>query len=193
MTEQWPMYPHPPQQPTGFSADPQSHPELRASNADRSRAVTLLDEAHADGRLSDTEFETRRDAATAAVTLGDIQPLIADVHLPTVAEPDSAALPVPYDPDPRPYDTATSSTDLATPEEKKRKHERLLFGFLPLWWVQLAVLFVGIWLLSSIGAGELQYFWPIWPLTGTGIYVISMSFDRAERRKHRERGDDQTS
>ncbi|HOB06408.1 MAG TPA: hypothetical protein PKM36_14205, partial [Propionibacteriaceae bacterium] len=63
----------------------------------------------------------------------------------------------------------------------------------PLWWVQLAVLFVGIWLLSSIGAGELQYFWPIWPLTGTGIYVISMSFDRAERRKHRERGDDQTS
>ena len=142
MTERWPMYPHPPQQPTGFSADPQSHPELRASNADRSRAVTLLDEAHADGRLSDT---------------------------------------------------ATSSTDLATPEQKKRKHERLLFGFLPLWWVQLDVLFVGIWLLSSIGARELQYFWPIWPLIGTGIFVIAMSFDRAERRKHGERGDDQTS
>jgi Domain of unknown function (DUF1707) len=47
----------------------EQRPKLRASDADRERAVALLRRRHADGRLDLEEFEQRVDKAYAARTV----------------------------------------------------------------------------------------------------------------------------
>jgi hypothetical protein len=54
-------------------------PRIRASDADRDRAATLLREHHAEGRLTAEEFRDRLDRAFAAKTLGDLDELLADL------------------------------------------------------------------------------------------------------------------
>jgi Domain of unknown function (DUF1707) len=62
-----------------MSADPPSSPALRASDADRDRAIEVLRAAVADGRLDAAEFDERLDAALAARTLDALAPLTADL------------------------------------------------------------------------------------------------------------------
>ncbi|HWG01115.1 MAG TPA: DUF1707 domain-containing protein [Trebonia sp.] len=54
-------------------------PRLRASDADRERAATLLREHHAVGRLTAEEFHERLEAAYAAKTQGELDALLADL------------------------------------------------------------------------------------------------------------------
>ncbi len=52
---------------------------LRASDADRDRVAALLQEHHAEGRLSAEEFDERLDVALHARTLGELDELLADL------------------------------------------------------------------------------------------------------------------
>jgi hypothetical protein len=52
---------------------------MRASDADRERAASLLREHHAAGRLDAAEFNDRLDQAFAARTMGDLDALLADL------------------------------------------------------------------------------------------------------------------
>ena len=52
---------------------------LRASDADRDRVAALLQEHHAEGRLSAEEFDERLDVALHARTLGQLGELLADL------------------------------------------------------------------------------------------------------------------
>jgi hypothetical protein len=54
-------------------------PRIRASDADRDRAASLLREHHAEGRLTAEEFHERLDRALAAKTRGDLDELLADL------------------------------------------------------------------------------------------------------------------
>ena len=54
-------------------------PELRASDADRERAVATLTKAASDGRLDVDELEERLQRAYAARTHGELERLLADV------------------------------------------------------------------------------------------------------------------
>jgi hypothetical protein len=54
----------------------------RASDQDRENAVDVLSDAYAAGRLGPEEFYQRLDAAYAAMTLGELDSMTAD--LPTV-------------------------------------------------------------------------------------------------------------
>jgi hypothetical protein len=56
-----------------------SDPRMRASDADRDRAASLLREHHAEGRLTAEEFHDRLDRAFAAKTLGELDELFADL------------------------------------------------------------------------------------------------------------------
>ena len=58
---------------------PQSPKQMRASDADRQRIADVLAEAFADGRLTIAEHSERTDAVWAAKTVGDLEPLIADL------------------------------------------------------------------------------------------------------------------
>jgi len=60
--------------------------DLRASDADRERVVTLLAEAMADGRLTHEEHAERVDQAYAARTLGELTGLTLDL-IPEEAQP----------------------------------------------------------------------------------------------------------
>jgi Domain of unknown function (DUF1707) len=54
-------------------------PALRASDDDRDAILRALERHTAEGRLSLDEFEQRSTAALAAITLGDLAALTADL------------------------------------------------------------------------------------------------------------------
>jgi hypothetical protein len=56
--------------------------DLRASDADRERVVSVLTEAAADGRLTLGEHSERAERAYSARTLGDLAVLTADLAVP---------------------------------------------------------------------------------------------------------------
>ena len=70
--------------PEGFN----TNSRLRASDADRDRAASVLNEALAQGRLTAEEHSDRLDAIYAAKTHADIVPVIDD--LPGTAAPAAA-------------------------------------------------------------------------------------------------------
>ena len=57
--------------------------DLRASDADRERVLTLLGEAAADGRLTLDEHSDRAERAYAARTLGELAGLTTDLAGPS--------------------------------------------------------------------------------------------------------------
>ncbi|MFE3265073.1 DUF1707 domain-containing protein [Streptomyces sp. NPDC059215] len=65
--------------PTGRGSGPGPSPGLRASHADRDRAVDLLRVAAGDGRLTADELDERLEAALSARTLGELAVLTADL------------------------------------------------------------------------------------------------------------------
>ncbi|NYV77750.1 DUF1707 domain-containing protein [Streptomyces sp. UH6] len=65
--------------PTGKHAASGSSPELRASHADRDRVVDVLRVAAGDGLLTAEELDERLEVALSARTLGELEPLTADL------------------------------------------------------------------------------------------------------------------
>ncbi len=145
------LEPHP-SSPRGFQADPRAvtNQGLRASDADRSVAAGLLDQALADGRLAPAEHAGRKDQVYRSRTLGDLAPLVADLMLPPDQPPD------------------------ATLASRLRRA-----GVLG--WVGLAIVFNLIWVMTSLTAGRLLYYWPMWPMFGIGIPVVLTLISRGSR------------
>jgi Domain of unknown function (DUF1707) len=63
----------------GEPPGPGAAPEVRASDADRDRAVDVLRDAAADGRLTVDEFDERMTAALSSRTLAELARLTADL------------------------------------------------------------------------------------------------------------------
>ena len=81
--------------PDGKHAEPGGS-LVRASDADRDRAIEALGGARAEGRLSPEEYSERSEAALAARTLGDLGRLTADLPadgLPATQHGDTAMVP----------------------------------------------------------------------------------------------------
>lgn len=66
---------------------------LRASSADRERAIDVLKAGYAEGRLSKEEYESRAEQAFAASTLGDLARVTADLPGGHLAQPAWPAAP----------------------------------------------------------------------------------------------------
>src|SRR3954468_6517676 len=62
-----------------MAEEPTQEPGVRASDADREAAVRQLEKALAEGRITVDEFRQRTEAAYAAVTTADLDPLLADL------------------------------------------------------------------------------------------------------------------
>lgn len=76
--------------------DPQafnSNSRLRASDADRDRAASVLNEALAEGRLTAEEHSERLDSIYAARTQADLVPLLDDLPVPAAPVPAPGAGP----------------------------------------------------------------------------------------------------
>lgn len=74
---------------------PEGPHQLRASNADRERVASVLNQAMAEGRLSIPELEERLDAVYGSKTLGELEPLTRDLPGHQVAVPRMATPVVP--------------------------------------------------------------------------------------------------
>lgn len=160
-----------------FSADPRAAGYTRASDADRSTAVQVLNEAYAEGRLDEAERAERVDRALATKQLGELVPLLVDV--------------VPERATSRPSAPAAAVTPA-----RPRIGSKAISA-----WLGLALLFNVIWLLTWLPSGHPYYYWPMWPMLGTAIPVFLASMrldgmsgrDRSERQARRDerRGTDQ--
>lgn len=145
---------------SGFTADPRANPGLRASDADRSRASSIVSAAYADGRLNRDEFDQRIGQAASARELGELVPVLSDLvavrPAPSHGPAGGAAAPIAPNPVP-----VVGPTGL-----------RGLLGRMPSWWIGLAVMFNAIWLMTVLTSGHLIYYWPMWPMFGTAIPVV---------------------
>jgi hypothetical protein len=142
--------------------------EMRAGDSDRQAIADKLKQALDEGRLDLAEYDERLQQAYAAKTYGDLKGLLDDLpasNLPVAAmatEPERKA-PLPQ----------RISSDRAGQLVKA-----WLGGF-------GGIFVVGsvIWLISSIGSGHMQYFWPMWLLIPMVLGGLGRIGDRDRRRR----------
>lgn len=119
-------------------------PDVRASDEERERTAERLREHTAAGRLDVDELAERLAAAYGARTRVELDALLADL--------------------PRSADRPRS----ADPPHRAPTGKQLGFRIHRNVYVLVGVLMLAIWALTGAG-----YFWPVWPLAGWGIGVLS--------------------
>lgn len=167
--QQWQNLPTPPERGGqgwgAFSADPRTaqFQTLRASDADRGNAASMLSGALAEGRLDNDEYDQRLEQVKNSKTLGELVPILTDVT------PD-----------------AGDRTAAATSDQPSAAGD-VVWGVFPRWWLGLAVLFNVIWLVTCLTTGSLIYYWPLWPMLGTAIPMLLGLISGGGRRRPAQR------
>ncbi len=127
-------------------------PRMRASDADRDRAASLLREHHAAGRLDVEEFQERLDKVYAAKTLGELDALMADLPgIDLYQLPDASMRRTP--PSARTWPAASPHAGHLSP------------GWRAAWgsWASVSLICFTIWLVSSIASpGNFVDPWFLW-------------------------------
>lgn len=122
--------------------------DIRAGDRERERTATDLGQALAQGYLPMAEYEDRLGRAFAAHSAGELDDLVADLPVGRLRRND-----------PRRRAAQTRAARLSV-----RIHVAAYLAG--------ALLMLGIWLTVGLGGGG-WYFWPIWPIMGWGIGVVS--------------------
>jgi hypothetical protein len=145
-------------------------PNIRASDEDRERAVALLREHHAAGRLDADEFNERLDKAYAAKTMGQLDELMADLPAIDLYRLPDAGLPR-YR---RPWPGGSSFVEAAATAGAGRAVARPHGRFSPAWasawgcWFTVSLLLFVIWAIS--GAHGIP--WPLWVAAPWGAVML---------------------
>jgi Domain of unknown function (DUF1707)/2TM domain len=122
--------------------------DIRAGDRERERTATDLGQALAQGYLPMAEYEDRLGRAFAANSAAELDGLVADLPVGRLRQND-----------PRRRAAQVRAARLSV-----RIHlAAYLAGVL---------LMLGIWLAVGLGGGG-WYFWPVWPIMGWGIGVVS--------------------
>ena len=119
--------------------------EMRAADADRQAVADKLKIALDEGRLDLGEYDERLQQAYAAKTYGDLEGLLTDLPVPALAGP------------------AAPGRDDVT----RRWLLHVWSSYFPVVGITTV-----IWLVSSIAAGDLLYFWPVWVAGPWGVLLI---------------------
>jgi hypothetical protein len=149
-------------------------PDLRISDRDRQAAAERLRLAMGEGRLDLVEYDDRLVRAYAAVTYADLEPLFTDLP-PASAMAEPVAPPAPV---------------LRSAARPVPSAARLPTALKVLWtvWVAVVSINVTVWLLVSLGNGDLEYFWPMWlAVPGAALFAVSASV-LAARNPRDDRG-----
>ncbi|HZD02398.1 MAG TPA: DUF1707 domain-containing protein [Actinomycetes bacterium] len=145
-------------------------PDLRASDADRDRAIAQLRRHHVDGRLDWEEFSERLDRASRARTREELRGLLSD--LPPLVEPDAASGPAQRQPA-GPWSTGPWSGRWWRPWLAPPVIALLILG---------AVLF-GAWAFGG-GPGPYRHgFFPLFPLLLWGLLLARLILPRRGWRR----------
>lgn len=135
-----------------------SSERLRVGTAEREATARILGSAMADGRLTMLEYEQRIDAVWKSTTRGELARVTDD--LPAVID--------------------DKEEDLA----KSREWREYLDEWR--WWFGGAIIMTGIWGFQSISDGELNGYWPMWPLGIWAVVLVAMIFMPEEKDEDEE-------
>ncbi len=160
--------PEEPTRPAEPQSRPETRPELRIGDREREQAVAHLGTAFGEGRLELAEYDERVAAAYSAKTASDLLHLTADLPLATREHPASTD----HSPAPslggnrRPRRPARESRISPDPDMPR--------WLRAVWLTYAAVVAVNllIWLIVSVGNGEITYFWPIWVAGPWGVILL---------------------
>jgi hypothetical protein len=122
--------------------------EVRAGDRDRERTAALLGQALAQGYVSMGDFEDRLQRTFAARTTSGLRALTADLPVAALRR---------HDPRRRAARNAAA-----------RRSVQIHLGA----YLAMAVIVLTVWFMVGVTAGA-WYFWPIWPILGGMIGVIS--------------------
>jgi Domain of unknown function (DUF1707) len=125
-------------------------PNIRASDNDRDRVASLLREHHAAGRLSAQEFSERLDRTFEAVTVGELDKLLADLPSIDLYRLPDAAL--------------TRRPRQAQPRRRGRGTGWRVAGGI---WFTVSLLCFVIWVVT----GAHGYVWPVWVAAPWGVVL----------------------
>ena len=124
--------------------------EMRAGDKDRQAIADRLKDALNEGRLDIGEYDERLQKTYAAKTYADLDALLADLPSTVPHQQSQVA----------PYRQAAGPPQPVAPEQQRSNH--------PLAWIGpyggVVLVCVLIWAFSSVSAGHLTYFWPVWTL-----------------------------
>ncbi|WP_433338701.1 DUF1707 SHOCT-like domain-containing protein [Spirillospora sp. CA-294931] len=120
---------------------------VRAADIDRNTTIERLGDALAEGALDTAEYNRRLELATSAVTVGQLEPLTADL----------------------PVSRAASSAKAARRQEADRREWFNEWGY----WAVGAVVMTVIWGATSLRAGEPRFYWPMVPLAIWAAILVS--------------------
>jgi hypothetical protein len=154
---------------------------MRISDVDRQLAGERLRHAMSEGRLDFAEYDNRLAQAYDATTYRDLDQLFAD--LPGPAGPDHPVVRV------TPNSVVSTPGQRATVPAPARATHLVPTPLKVLWtiWVAVVAINLTVWLLVSIGNGDLQYFWPMWLLVpGVALFGVTAGIvgSRAGGRSH---------
>ncbi|MEE6179424.1 DUF1707 SHOCT-like domain-containing protein [Mycobacterium sp. 050134] len=119
-----------------------------AGDHEREKTADLLGQALAQGYLPMDEYERRLDAVFQAQTVDELRRSLADLPLDRIRRQDPRA----------------RAARVAAARRAVRIH---LGGYLA-----MAVIVLAVWAAVAVTTGA-TYFWPIWPLLGGAIALIS--------------------
>lgn len=131
--------------------DPVRRDTHRASDADRETVAGDLRDAFSEGRLDYEEYESRLDEVWQAKTYGELDRLTADL--------------------PQPLERRKAAAE----QERRRKEVQ---DYLGEWksWLGVAVVLIALWGITSLSSGELNDFWPVWPLGIWAAILLAQAF-----------------
>ena len=123
-------------------------PSVRIGDREREEVIARLGQAFAQGYLSLPDYESRLDQAIQATTRGAVGQVLGDLPVGRIVR----------------NDPRRRAAKIAAARRSVRLH---LAAYLA-----ASLLMIGIWLSVAVTAGA-WYFWPIWPILGMGIGVVS--------------------
>jgi hypothetical protein len=129
--------------------DPVRPEELRVSDVERAATQERLRRAVGDGQLDLTEFDQRVARVWAARTRGDLTAVTRDLPEPPPPAP------------PAPRHRVFSDTGGGT-----------AMRVLTTIWASVVAINLVVWLLVSVGNGEVTYPWPIWLAPSGAVLAV---------------------
>lgn len=160
---------------------------MRAADADREATAERLRVALEEGRLDLHEYDERLGRAYAAKTYAELDAVLAD--LPGTTPAQRAAVAPAAAPAPPPVDATDTGGKVV---DAGHGGGWLLGVWAP--WLRVAGILTVIWLISSVGSGEMGHYWPAWVLGPWGVLLLLRAAGgpdhgvrRQERRSRRRR------
>jgi hypothetical protein len=144
--------------------------DMRAGDSDRKAVAEQLKTALDEGRLDLSEYDERIQRTYAAKTYADLDGLLTD--LPGTVPVQHAQI--------------QPATPAAPPTPQPASQGRQIAQWVGPYAGVILVCTL-IWLVTSLSAGHLTYFWPVWMLIPLILGVTGQVFGRGDRGRDRRR------